>query len=35
MFDIGAVFQFISDHKYWLAALVPVLLAIGVIKARG
>jgi len=33
--DIGAIIQFIDEHKYWLAALLPFAIAIAVLKMRG
>lgn len=33
--DIGAIIQFVVEHKYWLAALVPFAIAVAVLKARG
>ncbi len=33
--NIDAVFQFIVAHKWWLAALVPFMIAVVVLKARG
>ncbi|MFM1920701.1 MAG: hypothetical protein RLZZ303_2335 [Candidatus Hydrogenedentota bacterium] len=29
------IFQFIVDHKYWLAAIVPFVLAVMALRARG
>jgi len=33
--NIDAIFQFIVAHKWWLAALVPFMIAVAVLKARG
>ncbi len=33
--EIGAVIQWIVEHKWWLAALVPFVIAVSVLKARG
>lgn len=33
--DIGAILQFISEHKLWFAALIPFILAFAVVKLRG
>lgn len=33
--DMGAILQFLSEHKLWFAALIPFVLAVAVIKLRG
>lgn len=33
--NLDAIFQFIVAHKWWLAALIPFVIGVMVIKARG
>lgn len=34
-FDVGQIIQFLMDHKWTIAVLIPAVLAIIVIKIRG
>lgn len=33
--DIGSMMTWVTEHKWWLAAIVPIVLVIGVVRGRG